>query len=55
MTAKELLEESDWDLLDVDSLIEHKDYMEVNKYKGNEIYIEKLNHYIGMVIEGILQ
>ena len=54
-TARELLEVSDWNLLDVDSLVEHRDYIEVNKYKGNEIYIDKLNHYIDMVIEGILQ
>lgn len=54
-TAKELLEESDWDLLDVDSLIEHRDYIEVNKYEGNEIYVDKLNDYINMVIEGMLQ
>jgi hypothetical protein len=49
------LERSDWDLLDVDSLIEHKDYMEVNEYKGNEMYIDELNEYIDMAIEGILQ
>lgn len=50
-----ILKESDWNWLDVDSLIEHKDYIMRNKYEGNEIYIEKLEHYIEMVIEGILQ
>ena len=50
-----ILKESDWDLLDFDSLMEHKSYMEVNKYEGNEIYIEKLEHYIGMVIEGMME